>query len=844
MRTNLIQSYVNGTPIAQQYNSDKAAKDFDVHRELTNRTFIKPLPSNGKLLKPTLFDMPSVVAKDLIYDWNAFKHAVKGEANDHELGRLNDVGMKLGGLTIAAYLFTKKQTPMTKAFEFIGLCSFFGAMNLWPKLFLQLPAYLVHGFDIRQKYEDNYGRKKLVFQDHQFIPWDLYSDKEINKIGDRLGVPKDIPNRREFIQEKMRKIALQNNTMWMLTAGFATPIMSALICNALEKPVSKFLDKTYSEKADSLLTQFPQEIEKYKFTKNEEALKKLLADNKNQPITPELIDNIHSVLTEGIDQVTATGVRKDLEELLPTGKYNMSKETLASVRDLLKESLKGVTLSESDLAKILPNDETMLQEFTNKGLMQNDISDFSEHSKLVQNIMCTNIEKFIQENPNDPNARRLKFILNKLIHSQIHGKDSDLTKAFKFEPAAVLSESMVNTLEKVSSILNNFKAKNLVLDRYAYIKVAQAPETVLANSWNEITESLLKVMKFTPEEIRQARYDREVAGEVLRNKMESIVANKETYGVFVTEMEKLLSTLQSKASGLDVSSYESSLYSSLVNKSTFDHSATALKKVNMVNTAECLVGYPGTSQASLKALQLNFVADRLMGVKSSFYRILNLADMYYKVAHVEGLDSILDERMPREVKEEAVELAKETLLEGHTSDYAVKFYQRRNPNPNKDDFSQIESVGGKVVNRFFGKHPSTDLVELSNDKNFFEKVMKLMYGCDLHPDTYDRIKSSVIFDDFKTYRQNVLDYLGCDSYYPKPNHLVDGKVMDSTSEFKFLLTGCAPDEMFLKLFCQKSNSHKWFSTFGKLGAGLIGVTLLSQLFMGHMKKPQPKKEVK
>lgn len=128
--------------------------------------------------------------------------------------------MKVGGLAIASYLFTKKQTPMTKAFEFIGLASFFGAMNLWPKLFLQLPAYLIHGVNIRQKYEDNYGRKKMFYQDHQFIPWDLYSDKEINKIGDRLRVPKDIPNRREFIQEKMRKIALQNNTMWMLTSGF------------------------------------------------------------------------------------------------------------------------------------------------------------------------------------------------------------------------------------------------------------------------------------------------------------------------------------------------------------------------------------------------------------------------------------------------------------------------------------------------------------------------------------------------------------------------------------------------------------------------------------------------
>lgn len=236
--TNLIQSYVTKHPNAQQYNSDKAVRDFDVKKELSNRTFIKPLPSNGKLVRTGPMDILSETKKNVKYDFNAFRHAVKGEANDHELGRLNDVGMKLGGLAIASYLFTKKQTPMTKLFEFVGLASFFGAMDIWPKLFIQLPAWLVHGVNVRQQYEDSFGRKKMFYQDHQFIPWDLYKDDEINKIGDRLGVPKNIPNRREYIQEKMRKIALQNNTLWMLTAGFATPLMSALICNRLEKPLA------------------------------------------------------------------------------------------------------------------------------------------------------------------------------------------------------------------------------------------------------------------------------------------------------------------------------------------------------------------------------------------------------------------------------------------------------------------------------------------------------------------------------------------------------------------------------------------------------------------------------
>ncbi len=853
MRTNLIQSYLNGNTItAQQYNSDKAARDFDVKKELANRTFIKPLPSNGKLLKPSLFDMPSVVAKDLKYDWNAFRHAVKGEANDHELGRLNDSAMKLGGLTIAAYLFTKKQTPMTKAFEFVGLCSFFGAMDLWPKLFLQLPAYLIHGFDIRQKYEDNYGRKKLVFQDHQFIPWDLYSDDEINKIGNRLGVPKNIPNRREFIQEKMRKIALQNNTMWMLTAGFATPIMSALICNALEKPMANYLDQRNNRKAEDLLVNFTHEIEKYDFSKDHEALVTLLDENLGKSITPELIDSIHSSITEGLDPVIATNLRKDLEQKLNSGgKYKISNETLDAVRGVLKESFGELSLTDKELAQILPDNDSIINAFNSKNLLGVDTKDFSEHSKVVQDLLDDRIAKFIEENPDSKTAKRLNFIMNKLVHSNEKGSDSALSKVFKLEPASILTENIIDSLKTVSSAINSLKAKNTVLDRYLYIKAAQAPETILANSWNNTTDALLKVMKFTPEEIQQARFDREIAGEILRNKMESIVANKETYGKFVAEVESLLAELHGRSSSVELQPNVNSadggdknLFRSLVNSSCGD-AANILRNNGMVNAAEAIVGFDENAETSLKGVLLNFGADRVRGVKSSFYRILDLADLYYKVAHVEGLDDILDDKMPREVKEEAVELAKQTILEGHTSDFAVKFYQRRNLSPNMDDYSQIEAKDGKVINKYFGTHAPTDLAEMSNDKNFFEKVMKLMFASELHPETYDKIKNSPILEDFRNYRSKVLHFIGSDFYFAKPNHLINSVKEENTpSEYKFALMGCAPDEMFLNLFNNKFNSWKWFNIFGKLGAGLIGITLLSQFFMGHMKKPEPIKEVK
>ena len=338
--TNLLQSYIHNKPTTQQYNSDKVAKDFDVHRELSNRTFIKPLPSNGKLIKTTIMDYPSEVQKDVKYNIKALYHAVKGEANDHELGRINDMALKFGGLALATYLFTKKNTPKTKLFEFIGLGTFFAAMDVWPKLFIQLPAKLIHGVNVRQQYEDNYGRKKMFYQDHQFIPWDLYSDKEINKIGDRLHVPKDIPNRRNFIQEKMRKIALQNNTMWMLTAGFATPLLSALMCNALEKPVSRYTDKAVNEEAEKILTQFSDEVKKIDLSENKAALNSILTENKGKPVTPELFNKILANLSDGLDHTVAVGIEKDLKNILPQKEFKLPEESVKEIQKVIRDTMK------------------------------------------------------------------------------------------------------------------------------------------------------------------------------------------------------------------------------------------------------------------------------------------------------------------------------------------------------------------------------------------------------------------------------------------------------------------------------------------------------------------------
>ncbi len=845
MRTsNLIQSYISTHPANQQYKSDKAVKEFDVRKELSNRTFIKPLPSNGKLVRNGLFDSPAEFRKDMIYDWKALRHAMKGEANDHELGRLNDVGMKLGGLAIAGYLFTRKQTPMTKLFEFIGLGTFFAAMDLWPKLFIQLPAKLVHGVNVRQQYEDSYGRKKMFYQDHQFIPWDLYSDDEINKIGDRLGIDKNIPNRRDYIQEKMRKIALQNNTLWMLTAGFATPLMSALMCNVLEKPVAAFLDSRTSKQAESLLTNFDTHTQKFDFSANRKALEQLLAAQAGKPVTEDFVQSVIANLSEGLDNMATEGLKLDFEKLMPVGsKFNLSAKNLEGIGSSIKEVFKGVNLSDAQLAQIIPSEDALRGRLTAKNLLNGDFKDFSEHTKVVQELLAENVQRFIQENPDSPVAKKLSFHLKRLIHATEHGADSPLLKAFKTTGATILDDRMIASLRAVSAGLNSFKANTAVLDKYAFMKAAQAPETSLANGWNQVQSALFKALKFTPEEVAKARLDGAFASEVLRNKLELITADRDAYATFLKEYKDAMTLLKTRLDSMDMSQKQAnSGYKGLVD-STYNAVTEVLNRHGFYTTVDNLVGFGVDHKTSSKALAYDFISDRVKGVKSSFYRFLNMADMYYRISHPDAALRELLKDYPRETKEELLELAKVTLLEGHNSDFAVKFWQLRNPSPNMDDMSDVVVKAGKVINEYFGKHEPGQVVELANDSSFYKSVMRLMFGEAVHPDTMSGIANSTFATDFLNYRAKALSIFGGDQYFVKPSFVVN-EVTDNSSWVKFLTMGSSPNEMFNKWANQSFNSGKWFSMFGKLGAGLVGVTLLAQFFFGRMKRVEAPQEAK
>lgn len=204
-----------------------------------------------------------------------FYKALKGEGTDYTLGRLNDIATMAGSLGIAATLAKANPSKSSKAMEFVGFGTWFASMALWPKLFIGMPVKAKTGVDINQQYVDSYGRKKRFLEDAQYIPWDLVSDKKMNHIADKMNLPKTMKNRREATEDKIRQVSVQANTLWMLTAGLSTPLMSSLL-------------------ADTLQPYVKAGVEKHNINKAQQALENAFDSKKEIKIDPKLEKNIKS----------------------------------------------------------------------------------------------------------------------------------------------------------------------------------------------------------------------------------------------------------------------------------------------------------------------------------------------------------------------------------------------------------------------------------------------------------------------------------------------------------------------------------------------------------------------
>ncbi len=236
--------------------------------------------------------------RDTFKDVKHYGKAVsKGVISDNNLGRINDLGMKAGAVLIATFLAAHAKTKTDTIMKFIGGLSFVGSMSLWPKIFINLPARIIHGFPIDQKYISAQGDKKDFYLDNGFIVWDAMKEEDKRKYAKRANIDYDAPRGKEKIERKMQKTALQNRTLNLLTVGIGAPVMTALFCNRAESFVKDaVINGQYKKTKEFFSKDFEKQLDKLEpEIKNQKTLQNLITQYADKELDEDFFKAVSDI---------------------------------------------------------------------------------------------------------------------------------------------------------------------------------------------------------------------------------------------------------------------------------------------------------------------------------------------------------------------------------------------------------------------------------------------------------------------------------------------------------------------------------------------------------------------
>ncbi|MCD7879013.1 MAG: hypothetical protein LUG16_03660 [Candidatus Gastranaerophilales bacterium] len=761
--------------IVKNQTLDKpAVNDSTPFNRYETKDKIKPMEYKGKLLPSRIIGSPVEYAKDLKQDVVNIGRAARGKSNDHELGRINDLAMKLGSLALAGYLFVKNPLKLSKTMEFVGFGTFFGSMALWPKLAIQAPLKARTGVDIHQKYIDSQGRKKNVFLDPQYDLTDLYDQETLNKTGDKLGVSKDIADRNNFIKQRMKKTAVQGNTLWMMTAGFATPIMSALTCNLIEKPLNKLyevLDLKSTEKALNKGSEgfVKSELNYLKNSKTQKAFSDFLTNNENELLDTKTIGKIAEKIS---GKVNSASFKNTIEQELS----NLGKNNVELNVDFIR----------NNLSSVVP--ETVIDTLTNP---QNE-----EFKTLLKEGSLDKISNMIASATGGKRREQQKLFNTVYTTLDNAKKQMEIPKVGDYKERIML---LYNDVAKFSSGKNR-------IDNFVRARVGDNSGSYIANQWNRVGNTIVNSLDLKNGELKSLA---DGNNNLLVNKLKQLAQNDDKFKATVGDLTNLINDYESKTG--------TQFLKTVKNESTFVCGAgeKLLNSDGFKKTAESISS--AAKNGTLEDLINVHAKERASGAQSSFYRILQTLDVFKKDSTGQLESQIAELLVKNNAAEENIQTTakslagkcKEIMLSATTTDYIEKLQ------------GLTDTQYKTVMEVLFDKNLDSTIGEALNGKPGSEKLVE---GLNRYKDEFmakianwensitPQLSARVVDGGKKTSGLNAVER----------NNLV-GKPFAS---------------LIQDVSKTKYNSRKWLMIWGGAMAALTAATLLIGLTFGRKNKSE------
>ncbi len=862
-RANIDQ---NSNNVAMEHLIPLPRRHYRNHNTIPNSVnMIKPEPGQGHLIRGGFFRSIGRFFKNRVYDVKSVYNGYTGKANDHQLGRTNDVGLVLGGTGIAAFLTTRRVATMPKHMEFIGLASFLTSMALWPKIGIFGPARLVHGFDADKRYIDDQGRNKSVFQDPNYVPFDLYTGRKksenLSAIGDYMGIAKDAKNRDDITKDQMRKIANQNHTLWMLTSGFAVPTLTALLCNGFERVYEPFIVGQKAKKHDKELNEMYSEIvngiTSQKNTHSPKSvMKKLQRAIKTKSVSEKIaeftsVKNLNKVLSES-----------DLSKLV----NEITTDAGHGVSEALAEDLSAI---------LIKADEIVVDSKYTEDLAKNIESKFQGHKLLKNGILTLDeIKTILLEqngtkdsysvlNKNDITDKILNGIKSKLASSSeikaagsmtreaVLARVQDLAttkfttenilpKSTKF----VMTEEAANTINSIGATLETYLTRFKKLKDINALKMGDLADSQNAFYWgklekaftniiyphNVITSKNLKTLIDNPKAIEAETIKR----------LESIVRNDGDYKKVLSEINNLKMGYLKAMLGDGMEEQ----YTSLVKGSSPNGNGCWTQRNYRTN---------GTQIDKFIELQTRIASDFRAGIgnKSGLFRNLINAiagpdgwNYSTSVAHLETMENVS--------KVENFVTACDRII--HTLDLYRRTYLFETTGDERY-LGDTGFINKQWASKLFKEGKANTLSAHSTDffakfgalnkPEKFQNYLKLIYNRTSGTDSLgflDSLTSETLGPTSSRITREWIDKLrrlvGNDNKnWQYAGFWVDdlgdyANEMLQTPEARYRAQGKSPVELLNQGIKKSYNSNKWLRMFGGLFIGVFSLSILSQFFFG------------
>ena len=800
------------TSMTTNYQEQKLRNEIlkqDVYRSFVlNANSIEPQEQKAYLLKSRNPISSTIIGiadtgRDIV---ELGKALVTGKSNDNQLGRFNDLGMKLGGLAIASYLFTRRGTGTKGVMEFLGAGAFFASMAIWPRLLISEPLKYRFGFDIRQQYVDAQGRKKRLYLDNQFVP-DLYSDEQIDKIARKMGIDRSKPDYKELTKEKMRSIALQGNTLWMLSAGFS-PLLTAMICNVAERAVTKYIVSSQYNRilnnVDDIEKIAQANVTNPAFAKDTlELMKHTLARHSGNPYRD--FCNKIAVFLNPFETIMNNRDLDDanlIDELTNVGPEIRSR--ISNLHNSINEqSAAGVI----EIKRIIPVIKKDLG-FGADSLQSN--KKFADFSKQI-------IDLLLGLKANDPKGGYISAEQLHQIFKNCAGELSDtyeINKLFStYKKCLDYKVADSKTAENYANeLLNIFytqtrpiSARVSAYSDFLNGLVGQKYESLHTSIHLNSLNKLISALQFSQKEFGAARNSVNVAANILKNRFERLVGNDDLYKKLISDLTTSQAEFESKTVEKLLDKIKKQITKGLypIFENIPENSPLAVLKQEVGSTYSEAKRMP-----MYKRVIDMFIEEKGAGIRATGHRYILEADFERRLHTGELAQHWKYLTGQESIGEDVVRICRDIIYKGSMNDLANKFYQEGN--------------GIKPIS----------IIKLLFEQSDCLTTNGRPYG--LAEATYSSCNKAML-QKLMDSRSNFYRIYAQLLDHARPGHMINNVGIDAAQKTQYSMLGKSGAELFMETASQKFNDKCWLKMFGITGLVVVGLVLVSQLFFGKVK---------